>query len=124
MHVEDVDAQDPHVVQAGRQLDEDGRGVVRWIRPLMVLAGPNAVAFAAELMLPTVGTVFLGRTPREQGAFAMGTMFCNAFGIAVIVGLAMGLDSLAPHAFGGNQRSLVGLYCQRAICIGLLSCLP
>ncbi len=73
-HVEEVDAQDPHVVQTVAGLDEDG--VVRWIRPLLLLAGPNAVAFAAELLLPTVGTIFLGRTPREQGALAVGTMLC------------------------------------------------
>jgi MATE family multidrug resistance protein len=114
----EISNEDPHHVVEGES------STVRLMKPLLMLAGPNAVAFAAELVLPTVGTIFLGRTPLEQGAFAIGTMWCNAFGIAVIVGLAMGLDSLAPHAFGGQQRSLVGLYCQRAICIGLLSCVP
>ncbi len=94
-------------------------------RPMLALAVPNCLALGAELLLPTVGTVFLGRKATlDQAAFVLGGMYCNAFGVSIIMGLAMGLDSLAPHAFGGNQKSLVGLYAQRAIVIGLLSCLP
>lgn len=55
----------------------------------------------------------------------MASVWCNAFGVAFLIGLAMGLDSLAPHAYGdaASQR-LVGLYTQRAIAICTLACIP
>ena len=97
---------------------------MRFVKPLAALAGPNMIAFASELVIPIVPTIFLRRSADEQAALVLGQMYCNALGISVVAGLAMGLDSLAPQANGHGDKHLVGLYTQRGICISLLALLP
>lgn len=78
-----------------------------------------------ELALPIATTYFVGRTGKKNlAASGLGNMWCNAFGASIQVGLAMGLDSLAPHAFGGKENKLVGLYCQRSMVIVSAACIP
>lgn len=95
-------------------------------KPLLVLAIPNCLSFASELIVPFGAGVFLGKmsTSELQGAALLGNMFSNACGNAIIFGLAMGLDSLAPQAEGSGKKALVGLYCQRGALISLLACIP
>jgi multidrug resistance protein, MATE family len=79
----------------------------------------------AELALPVTTTVFLGHLGSDVlAASAVSSMWCNALGFAPLMGMSMGLESLAPHAFGSANPMLVGLYTQRAMLICLLTCIP
>lgn len=75
--------------------------------------------------LPVTVTFFLGHLGSDiLGASALSSMWCNALGFAIIIGLAMGLESLAPHAHGASNPQLVGLLTQRALAITLVACVP
>lgn len=93
---------------------------------LASLAGPTTLSFYADMVLPLSTTFFLGHLDNAEylGASVLGNMWANAFGLSVIIGLAMGMESLAPQAFGSEERKLVGLYCQRALVITSLACIP
>lgn len=103
-----------------------GMDPFRFFKQFVILAVPNCLSFASELVVPFSAVIFLGKmsTSEMQGACLLGNMYSNAFGNALIFGLAMGLDSLAPQAEGSGKKALVGLYCQRGLVISLLACVP
>lgn len=55
---------------------------------------------------------------------ALGNMVVNAFGMSIAIGFSMGLDTLCTQAFGAQQYKLVGLYCQRAMVMLTIACIP
>jgi Na+-driven multidrug efflux pump len=72
---------------------------------LFSLALPMMVAYLAELGLPLTTTFYIGHLGSDVlGASSLASMYCNAFGFSILMGLAMGMDSLAPHAFGDGKR--------------------
>ena len=111
------------------------------------LAIPNFFSYFVEIGIPVATTYFTGHLgPQELAAsllgfllfflvsffllsfsyffWKIGNVWCNAFGLSLVVGLVTGLDSIAPQAYGGQEKKLLGLYCQRACVVTLLACIP
>lgn len=58
------------------------------VRPLMLLTLPNILSVSSELIIPLTATIYLGKMmgTAEQAAAALASMFCNAFGISILMG--------------------------------------
>ena len=95
--------------------------------PLIALSAPNLLGIVLELGLPFATLVCVGKDggTAELGSFVLANMFVNAFGLSIVNGLAMGLDSLAPMSFGANGvNPQIGALTQRMICVVWAFCIP
>ncbi|KAL6047359.1 ethionine resistance protein [Balamuthia mandrillaris] len=92
---------------------------------VLKLAAPIAGSYLCTMFIQLVSLFFVGHLgPTELAAAALGTMYCNALGFSLIIGLLSALDTLCSQAFGAQSYHRVGLVLQRAIVILMLLCIP
>ncbi|KAI6650194.1 Multidrug and toxin extrusion protein 1-like [Oopsacas minuta] len=91
------------------------------------LAWPCAITAFGSQMLPVISLFFTGHIG-EGGVYldgaALALSFANISCKSIMIGLSSGMDTLCSQAYGAKNYPLVGLYFQRALLIGLVSCLP
>jgi len=92
---------------------------------LMKMAGPLIFTFLLGFSLQLVNMLVVGHVGAEAlAAAALGNMFANASGSAILIGTASACDTLQSQAFGAGNYRRVGAISQRGIVILLLLCGP
>ncbi len=126
MSVEGVESSEA----AGREAEDGkwwGADYATEVRGLWPVAWPVVVTYVAQytadlLTLSAVGHG--GRSATEKlASAALGQLYANAVGAAVMTGLAGGVDTLGSQAVGAGNFARVGLVAQRGVvvmlCVGL-----
>ena len=89
---------------------------------------PVMVTFILQYFLQLVNMFVIGHAPdmEERGlaAAALGNMYSNFTGIAVTLGMATAIDTLAAQAFGAKNYRRVGVVVQRGAVYLTGLCIP
>eukprot|EP01138_Halocafeteria_seosinensis_P002235 gb/GECG01002287.1/.p1 GENE.gb/GECG01002287.1/~~gb/GECG01002287.1/.p1 ORF type:complete len:569 (+),score=68.14 gb/GECG01002287.1/:1-1707(+) len=95
---------------------------------IMRVGWPVMATFILQYFLQLVNMFVIGHAPgmEERGlaAAALGNMYSNFTGIAVTLGMATAIDTLAAQAFGANNYRRVGVIVQRGAVYLTVLCLP
>ncbi|CAM9415518.1 unnamed protein product [Chrysoparadoxa australica] len=95
------------------------------LRLLLDLASPVLVASMAQALIYTGTTIFLGRLGGEELAGAgLALSYCNSTGVAVAMGLAVGIDVLCSQGHGAKQYQMIGVAAMRGTLISILFLFP
>lgn len=98
-----------------------------WLRELKpIFLGGWALSLNQLCMfLPGIFAVSFLETADELAAASSGFFFANVVGVSLVVGIGIGLTSLASQAFGAGNNTRVGLLLQRQILIHfVVVCVP
>lgn len=94
-----------------------GVTITTWRHESAIMArycAPMILTFFLQNSLTLTSVLTVGKVGKiELGAISLGTMTANITGYAMYQGLATGLDTLCPQAYGSGKTSLVGLHVQR-----------
>ena len=106
----------------------------RWIsreyrdeaRSIMALAWPIQLTNLLDFGLAMGTILVVGRLPTAipLGAAALGNLYTNFTGIAILVGMAGAIDTLSSQACGAKAYGRVGAVTQRSMAILCLMCVP
>ena len=79
---------------------------------------PIILAALLQYSIPVASVFTVGHLGKiELGAVSLGSMTANITAYAVYQGLATSLDTLCAQAYGSGHKQLVGLYCQKMVCL-------
>ena len=92
---------------------------------LLAFALPLALTRGGQGAMQQTNVLFVGHLGTfELGSAALGNLWANVTGSAVIMGSLSALDSLAAQAFGAKSYCQIGSLTQCAILIESLVCIP
>ena len=92
---------------------------------ILQLGWPVMLTYVLSFGIPLSTVLIGGRLGKQHlAALALGTMTVNVTGMAVVIGLLSGLDTLASQAFGAGELRAMGVLLQRAVLVGLCACMP
>ncbi|OZJ02302.1 hypothetical protein BZG36_05065, partial [Bifiguratus adelaidae] len=89
-------------------------------------AAPIVGSYFMQQLLQTISVFSLGHLgPTELAASALGSMFASVTGWSVVSGATTALDTLCSQAWtGSSDKTMVGVYLQRALLILFLLFVP
>ena len=100
---------------------------VRWRECVtqMGLSLPISLTYLLSFALQLTSQVLVGHISASAlAAASLGTVYANASGMAVIIGLTSACETLASQAFGAGNLPRVGVVAQRASAVLLAVCVP
>lgn len=91
----------------------------------IALSLPISLTYLLSFALQLTSQVLVGHISASAlAAASLGTVYANASGMAVIIGLTSACETLASQAFGAGNLPRVGVVAQRASAVLLAVCVP
>ena len=94
-------------------------------RLLISLATPICLTYLVNFAMLLTSQSIVGHISADAlAAASLATVFCNATGLAVLIGLTSGCETLCSQAFGAGNLPRVGVIMQRGCAVALAVCVP
>ncbi|TGZ61521.1 hypothetical protein CRM22_007943 [Opisthorchis felineus] len=106
---------------------QSGMGRSMWhsakveLRHLIKLALPTMLTQLLRFINPSVSIMVCGHMSREElDASSLANTLINVLGLCIDTGFSSAFDTLFSQAYGSQNRRMLGIFLQRAICVILV----